>query len=58
MRKRLNILIDNECPEGRFLPVIINCQEDINQSFLLGLNKALNRSGLSNLTPKTDFLCS
>lgn len=43
-------------PEGRFLPVIINCQEDINQSFLLGLNKALNRSGLSNLTPKTDFL--
>lgn len=42
--------------EGRFLPVIINCQEDINQSFLLGLNKALNRSGLSNLTPKTDFL--
>lgn len=43
-------------PEGRFLSVIINCQEDINQSFLLGLNKALNRSGLSNLTPKTDFL--
>ncbi len=40
---------------GRFLPVIINCQEDVNQSFLLGLNKALNINGLSELTPKTDY---
>lgn len=45
-----------DAPEGRFLPVIINCQEDINQSFLLGLNKALNRNGLGDLTPKTDYL--
>lgn len=50
----INIIINGL--EGRFLPVIVNCQENINQSFLLGLNKALNRNGLSNLTPKTDFL--
>lgn len=41
--------------EGRFLPVIINCQEDVNQSFLLGMNRALNRNGLGDLTPNTDY---
>lgn len=41
---------------GRFLPVIINCQEDVNQAFLLGLNKALKRNGLDDLTPKTDYI--
>lgn len=40
---------------GRFMPVIINCQDDVNQAFLLGLNKALKREGLSELTPKTDY---
>ena len=40
---------------GKFLPVVINCQEDVNQAFLLGLNKALKRAGLGELTPKTDY---
>lgn len=40
---------------GRFLPIIINCQDDVNQAFLLGLNKALKRCGLTELTPKTDY---
>ncbi len=41
---------------GKFLPVIINSQQDVAQAFLLGLNKALNRNGLSELTPKTDYI--
>ena len=40
---------------GRFMPVIINCIDDVNQAFLLGLNKALKREGLNELTPKTDY---
>lgn len=43
-------------PNGKFLPIIINCQEDVNQAFLLALNKALNNNGLGELTPKTDFI--
>ena len=42
-------------PIGKFLPVVVNCQEDVNQAFLLGLNKALKRNGLSNLIPNTDY---
>lgn len=41
---------------GRFLPVIINCQDDINQAFMLGLNKALKRNKLEDITPKTDYV--
>lgn len=41
---------------GKFFPIIINSQSDVNQAFLLGLSKALNAYGLSELTPKTDFI--
>lgn len=40
---------------SRFLPVIINCQSDVNQAFLFGLNDALKRNNLENLTPTTYF---
>ena len=40
---------------GRFLPVIINCQGDVKQAFLLAMNQTLNNYGLSNLVPDTYF---
>ncbi len=57
--------VDNEAAElmlniwqhksGRFLPVIVNCQSDVNQAFLLALSKSLKLYGLTELTPKTDY---
>lgn len=42
--------------EKRFLPVIINSNHlDLNQSFLLAMKEALEREGLSSLTPDTYF---
>lgn len=40
---------------GRFLPVIINCQGDVKQAFLLAMNQALNNYGLGDLVPDTYF---
>lgn len=44
-----------EQKNGRFLPVIINCQGDVKQAFLLAMNQALNNYGLSDLVPNTYF---
>lgn len=42
--------------KGRFLPVIImSTQGDLNQAFLVGLNDALKREGLGELTPDTFY---
>lgn len=42
--------------KGRFLPVLImSTQGDLNQAFMVGLNDALNREGLTELTPETYF---
>ncbi|MCR5608650.1 MAG: hypothetical protein K6G26_06265, partial [Lachnospiraceae bacterium] len=42
--------------EKRYLPVIIsNTSNDLNQSFLLGLNESLKREGLTKLAPETYF---
>lgn len=42
--------------KGRFLPVVImSTQGDLNQAFLVGLNDALKREGLTELAPKTFF---
>lgn len=42
--------------KGRFLPVIImSTQGDLNQAFLVGLNDALKREGMSELTPDTFY---
>ena len=40
---------------GRFLPIIINCQGDVKQAFLMAMNQALNSYGLSNLVPDTFY---
>lgn len=40
----------------KFLPVlIISTQGDLNQAFMVGLNEALKREGLSELTPNTYY---
>lgn len=42
--------------KGKFLPVIImSTQGDLNQAFLVGLNDALKREGLTQLAPETFF---
>lgn len=42
--------------KGRFLPVLImSTQGDLNQAFMVGLNEALKREGLSDLTPETYY---
>lgn len=42
--------------KGKFLPVIImSTQGDLNQAFLVGLNEALKREGLGELTPDTFY---
>ena len=38
-----------------FIPVLINARDDLHQSFLLGLNDALKRYGLSELRPDTYY---
>ncbi|MDE7308446.1 MAG: hypothetical protein K2N61_07255 [Lachnospiraceae bacterium] len=41
---------------GKFLPVLImSTQGDLNQAFMVGLNEALKREGLSELTPETYY---
>lgn len=41
---------------GKFLPVIImSTQGDLNQAFLVGLNEALKKEGLKELSPETFF---
>jgi len=49
--------IDNIWKEkGKFLPIIImSTQGDLNQAFLVGLNEALKREGLTELAPETYF---
>lgn len=42
--------------KGKFLPIIImSTQGDLNQAFLVGLNDALKRDGLTELAPATFF---
>lgn len=42
--------------KNRFLPVLItDTTGDLNQSFLLGLNEALKRNGVSELIPNTYY---
>lgn len=42
--------------KGRFLPVLImSTQGDLNQAFMIGLNEALKREGLTELSPETYF---
>lgn len=42
--------------KGKFLPIIImSTQGDLNQAFLVGLNEALKREGLTELAPETFF---
>ena len=49
--KKIEECINNKT---RFLPVLImSTQGDLNQAFLVGLNDALKREGLSELTPET-----
>ena len=40
----------------RFLPILImSTQGDLNQAFMVGLNDALRREGLTELTPETYY---
>lgn len=42
--------------KGKFLPVLImSTQGDLNQAFMVGLNEALKREGLTELTPETYY---
>lgn len=42
--------------KGRFLPVLImSTQGDLNQAFMVGLNEALKRERLTELTPETYY---
>ncbi len=42
--------------KGRFLPVLImSTQGDLNQSFMVGLNDALKRDGLTGIAPDTYY---
>lgn len=51
-----NIILNIWNKKGRFLPVILmSSQGDLNQSFLVGLNDALKREGLSELAPETFY---
>ena len=51
--KKIEECINNKT---RFLPVLImSTQGDLNQAFLVGLNDALKREGLSELTPETYY---
>ena len=38
-----------------FVPVLINARDDLHQAFLLGLNDALKRAGLTHLQPDTYY---
>ncbi len=42
--------------KGKFLPVLImSTQGDLSQAFMVGLNEALKREGLTELTPETYY---
>lgn len=48
-------LISEEWKKGKYLPVIVNSSDDLNQSFLIAMNEALKREGLEDLIPETSF---
>lgn len=51
--KKIDTIIKNKT---RFLPVLImSTQGDLNQAFMVGLNDALRREGLIELTPETYY---
>ena len=50
------LTMKNLWKRGKFLPVLImSTQGDLNQAFMVGLNEALKREGLTELTPETYY---
>lgn len=52
-------LIEKVWSKGKFLPILImSTQGDLNQAFMVGLNDALKREGLSDIAPNTYYTCA